>query len=1584
MSEVQKLDSSPNHDELAKSLLHRADIARRLYGLENDTDWRMADFEYRCYERPVFHKKRGRSDLKELWQLEDDEARALFNGRLRVVLLPTSESPLAIWARIEKECPNSQAVPEAIYQRGFYYKDLSQFSKAEGEFRRLIARFPQHPRAKSAQAQLAVIEHAGVLLGKTAQYLAGAKPKLWFACRETSKVEFVARRFDWMGYLKNRLEANKMWEVAFFGDAGFFHSEREQESARARAAFLGPEVAKWSEVVPRTERVATRTTHAPVTEMGAYVIEARVPNSKESSQALVILTETVLVKKSLPKKVLLWAVNARTGQPLAGQKIETYFEDRSGQTREKHTSYQTDQQGLLSIDAPEFFANFVLLKTETHGFCVCEAERSSHGEPDGTTKTAFAVTDRPVYRPGSTVKFRVWVREAVDREYKPAEAGLNVRIEILGPNSEEPAAVLERTTDDSGSVTGSYVLDRDAALGQYRISVHEFSPWLHGSICDFTVEEYKKPEFEISIQPPKTPPRLGDVITARVAARYYFGAPVTKAKVKYRVSRHPHRTRYAIPREWDWLYGNGFGDYEYTNPWFDVGDMQEAGSEEEEAEDRHSGNDDLVDSGMTELGAEGWADLRINTASDARDGDQEYAIEVSVQDESRHSVEAKGSVVASRQAYYAFAELDRGWYEPGKKAAIDLSARSVQNAPVDLQGLLTLSRIVEKSGKVEQKLVGSWNLRTGPDGHLRFPFEVGEEGAYRIVFESRDAWNLPVRAAVNFWVHGPKSDAQQYSGGGLEIVPEKRWYKEGQTARVLIHTIQPNVRLLLWDSFQHYWFVDVPGRARVLEIPLLARHVPNYFIEATYVAAGQMHSEKCELFVPPVSDSVNIELRPDRKSYQPGDKGRIQIRAADAAGKPVSGSMALAAYDRALLYFQDEAAEGPRKLLRERTVKYWLSGVTSTLNARQFSVFGKLVCPEFHLEDGSMPQMGAIGGAMGPPGDPAVDEPDETFTTRRVRDQNKDDSSDGRRLPKIRENFADTAAWIPHVTLDKNGTAVAEISYPDSTTTWRIHGYLVTKETQVGQGESEVRTTRPLLVRLAAPRFLVERDETTLSAIVQNDLGSKKVVSAELTVPAAQFEPPAKGSLPITPDKDGKLHLKAQAAIKAHGSHRFDWAFRARRDGDAAITATAVCDEGGDAMRLNVPVRAVGTPQSVAQAGFSAADNKGPQSFSFELPASIEASKTRIEVSLAPTASASMLDAIPFLAGYPYGCVEQTMSRFYPTAIAAAALKHLGLDLPTLARDSGAPSHLRRHRWEPSPVHDTAELDRMARAGLERLSKFQHQDGGWGWWEHDDSTPYMTAYVLLGLDTAARGGVKIENQEYHRGVRYLERSLALGKAEKSVPETRRERPSFTMFCRSSARKRPSGTTTVRTSPNKRGAQSLARSTGRSSSAKISTRTASCSWPSHFKTRTNRKRRGRSSAKSPATSKLTNRERWPGLGRPTTRVGGGTTTTSKPTPGCCGLSSPSIPKVRWLRKLQIGWPPTVATAPTGIARATRPRRSTPWRITCSSPSRKEPDSMSTSLSTAVLWPRPTSIGTSRFWRKVASPSTARASSRAGIS
>jgi hypothetical protein len=104
------------------------------------------------------------------------------------------------------------------------------------------------------------------------------------------------------------------------------------------------------------------------------------------------------------------------------------------------------------------------------------------------------------------------------------------------------------------------------------------------------------------------------------------------------------------------------------------------------------------------------------------------------------------------------------------------------------------------------------------------------------------------------------------------------------------------------------------------------------------------------------------------------------------------------------------------------------------------------------------------------------------------------------------------------------------------------------------------------------------------------------------------------------------------------------------------------------------------------------------------------------------------------------------MSRFYPTVLASKTLKQLGLDVGQLAPPVAN---------QRASVLDSAEMQKMAEAGLARLYRFQHDDGGWGWWEHDQSDVYMTAYVLVGLKTAQDAGLEIRDRVIDNGLQYL-------------------------------------------------------------------------------------------------------------------------------------------------------------------------------------------------------------------------------------
>src|SRR5260370_4655054 len=100
--------------------------------------------------------------------------------------------------------------------------------------------------------------------------------------------------------------------------------------------------------------------------------------------------------------------------------------------------------------------------------------------------------------------------------------------------------------------------------------------------------------------------------------------------------------------------------------------------------------------------------------------------------------------------------------------------------------------------------------------------------------------------------------------------------------------------------------------------------------------------------------------------------------------------------------------------------------------------------------------------------------------------------------PKVRKVFPDTALWLADVRTDCGGRAVAELTFPDSLTTWRATVRGITADTRVGSTIDRVIVRKNLMVRLAVPRFLRQGDEVTVSAIVHNYLATTKNVRVSL------------------------------------------------------------------------------------------------------------------------------------------------------------------------------------------------------------------------------------------------------------------------------------------------------------------------------------------------------------------------------------------------------------------------------------------------------------------------------------------------------
>ena len=347
---------------------------------------------------------------------------------------------------------------------------------------------------------------------------------------------------------------------------------------------------------------------------------------------------------------------------------------------------------------------------------------------------------------------------------------------------------------------------------------------------------------------------------------------------------------------------------------------------------------------------------------------------------------------------------------------------------------------------------------------------------------------------------------------------------------------------------------------------------------------------------------------------------------------------------------------------------------------------------------------------------------------------------------QVRSNFVDALIWRADIVTDHNGQAEVQFKIPDNLTTWRTTVKGITKSTEVGQKIDKFISRKDLLVRMETPRFFREGDEVIISTIVHNYLSTEKKTKIEFTSDKLLILSSRINSESYLSNYSDKKNYEVN--IPADSELRIDWKCKVNSPfGDAELKAEALTNEESDALEIKVPILPNGIRiVNPLVANFS--DNKIDETLEFKIPDNSNLLVSKFSFSISPSLAGTILKALDDLAGYPYGCVEQTMSRFLPTVIVANTFREISVPLKSKTIE---------------------DLPKYVEAGLKRLYDFQHSDGGWGWWTNDNSNPFMTAYVIYGLTLAKQAGYNIDKVKYESGLKNLRNQIE--RADPKIDET---------------------------------------------------------------------------------------------------------------------------------------------------------------------------------------------------------------------
>jgi alpha-2-macroglobulin len=990
---------------------------------------------------------------------------------------------------------------------------------------------------------------------------------------------------------------------------------------------------------------------------------------------------------------LVWAVDLRQNSPVAQTDVQIF--DQNGTSI---SAGQTDSDGIYTTPIPaqddpytERFAVLGQIGQEDFGMGLTSWNQGAgpweFGVPVDLNPPhldLYLYSDRPIYRPGQTIYFRAIARQAYNGRYSLPDLG-ELPLTLYDDLGQE-LETFNLPLSAYGSGHGQFTLPENARPGYYnlRSSASEYKSLL------IQVAEYRKPEINLQVTTTEAQLLYGQNLNAHIEARYFFDAPAGNADL--------HWALYARPSTFQ-LPGYQVGNQNIG--WLEPFQQSSLGGSlgillaEGDSQTRPDGTFELqLPANLESL------DPSFNPPLDASQR-MKFTLEVTVEDESDLPVSARTSVKVNPAEFYIGLRPDTWIGRSGESIGFDIQLVDWEQEPAGQQSLVAqFQKVVwvalPEKGRFGETLyepqytpVGSTDFATSPQGQARLAFTPPEPGTYLLSVSEGNA-----RSEILLWVGGPgQAIWPNISDNRLQLTADRDVYQPGDAAEIFIPNPFGDQALALITVERgvvlRHQQQTVQGAGFNLSLPLSAEDAPNVYVSVTLIGRNAdggpaFRQGYVNLPVEPYEQLLDLSLTPLPPRAGPGEQVTLDVLVRDQGGSPVEGEFSLSVVDQAVLALADPNAPD----IEDAYYGQQGLGVRTSLALAAY----------VREPEAAAPGLGGGGGG-------------EALS------------------PVVREQFPDTAYWQADLTTGPDGRAQVSLLLPDSLTTWQVDLRGLTADTRVGQAESQIITTKELLVRPQIPRFLVAGDHALLSAIIQNNTGEVRQVEINLQGSGFSLDEPDAGSQILPVPANGRSQVSWWGTVQDLPA------------ADLLISARTV-DDGiplDDAARPTLgplPILHYSAPQTFRTAG--TLDEGGERLELVSLPRSLSSpaaglSSGELRVELSPSLASAMLNGLEALEESPYDNSEAILSRFLPNLMAYRALQTFGMNSQDLQ----------------------ARLDRTLAVGLGQLYGLQNQDGGWGWAAESESDPSISAYILYGLSLTQEAGIPIKDGVVPAAINYL-------------------------------------------------------------------------------------------------------------------------------------------------------------------------------------------------------------------------------------
>jgi uncharacterized protein YfaS (alpha-2-macroglobulin family) len=933
----------------------------------------------------------------------------------------------------------------------------------------------------------------------------------------------------------------------------------------------------------------------------------------------------------------------------------------------------------------------------------------------------YVFDDRKMYRPGEEVHVKGWIRKVGGGKLGDvglAGTGLGRTVSYALRDS-QGNEVLKGTAQINalGGFDTVFKLPGTMNLGNAYLQLTADNATIAGNSTQhyIQVQEFRRPEFEVSAQASEGPFFVKGSAETSVTASYYAGGGLPNADVTWRVTSTP--TVFTPPNRYDFTFG------EWVPWWRSWNTPSESHTE--------------VFTGHTDAAGKHRLHIDFDSVNPPRASN--VTAQASVTDVNRQQWSATTNLLVHPADLYVGLKSDRYFVQQGEPLVVqaivtDLDGKAVANREIKMKASL-MDWVFEK-GEWKQKESNPQDctVRSGSDV-VKCTFTPKLGGMYRVTARIQDERERPNESALTLWVAGgkqpPKRSVEQES---VDMIPDRKEYKAGDTAEILVQSpFYPaeGVVTLRRSGILKSERFSMDGPSYTLRVPIEEAYTPNLYVQVDLTGAaartddhGQVDAKlpkrpafasgSLNLSVPPITRKLQVAANPVDKALEPGTETRVNVEVKDALGHPVAGSeVALVVVDEAILSLTGYRIDDPLNTFYSQR-----GADVADFHLRKDVLLGN---PEDVFKN--MQQQGTAGrvatesvtvvGAARPAPAPSM-----ARKARALDGLAKDEAAEAEQPEaiRLRENFNALAVFAPSVPTDASGRAVVSVKIPDNLTRYRVMAVSVADGKQFGSGESTITARLPLMARPSAPRFLNFGDRFELPVVVQNQ--TDQPMRVDVAVRATNAELTDGAGRRVTVPANDRVEVRLPAAANKAGTARFQVGVLSGRWTDAA--------------EINLPVWTPATTEAFATYG--EVDESTPVIQPVKAPSNVFKQFGGLEVTTSSTQLQALTDAMIYLMAYPYECSEQLSSRI----LGVAALK----DVLTAFKAKEMPS--------------PDEMMKAVARDIERLRGRQRDDGGFGFWRRDDlEFPYVSIHVAHALQRAKEKGFAVPPEMLEKAKNYL-------------------------------------------------------------------------------------------------------------------------------------------------------------------------------------------------------------------------------------